>query len=91
MSMTRFTIRDVRQRWPTIEKAVLEEEDEVVITRDGKPLVRMTPYEQPMKKRSRFNPAKHLAKMKKILAGTKLRRTVEERLIESRADRWERR
>lgn len=87
--VTTFTIRDLRQRWPVIEKAV-EQQDEVVITRDGKPVVKLTRYEEPTEKRPRFNPEKHLAKMRKILGGTKLRYSIEERLIESRADRWER-
>jgi antitoxin (DNA-binding transcriptional repressor) of toxin-antitoxin stability system len=87
--MTTFTIRDLRQRWPVIEKAV-EEGDEVVVTRDGKPVVKLTRYEAAAKRRPRFNPKKHLAKMRKILGGTKLRYSIEERLIKSRADRWER-
>jgi antitoxin (DNA-binding transcriptional repressor) of toxin-antitoxin stability system len=88
--MTTLTIRDLRQRWPEAEKA-LETEDEIIITRDGKPVAKLMRYVEPVRKRPRFDPAKHLAKMKKILEGTRLRGTIEERLKESRADRWERR
>jgi prevent-host-death family protein len=87
--MATFTIRDLRQRWPVIEKAVAEAE-EVVITRDGKPVAKLMRYEEPTKKRSRFNPEKHLEKMKRFWGG-KMLRSSDERLAESRKDRWERR
>jgi antitoxin (DNA-binding transcriptional repressor) of toxin-antitoxin stability system len=88
--MTSLTIRDLRQRWPEAEKA-LETEEEILITRDGKPVAKLSRYVEPVQKRRRFDPEKHLAKMRKILAGTKLRGTVQDRLAESRADRFERR
>lgn len=87
--MTTFTIRDLRQRWPEIEKVVAEEE-EVLITRDGKPVAKVTRYEEPAKKRPRFDPEKHLARMKKFWGG-KVLPSSDERLARSRADRFERR
>ena len=83
--MTTFTVRDLRQRWPAVEKAV-EEEDEVVITRDGKPVAKVSRYQEPEKKRRRFDPEKHLAKMRKFWGGKTLP-SFEKRLIESRNDR----
>jgi antitoxin (DNA-binding transcriptional repressor) of toxin-antitoxin stability system len=66
--MISMTIRDIRQRWPEAEKA-LAEEDEIVITRDGKPVAKLIPFMESEDKRPRFNPEKHLQKMKKILGG----------------------
>lgn len=84
--MTTFTIRELRQRWPEIEKAV-GEEDEVLITRDGKPIAKVLRYEEPIEKRSRFNPEKHIAKMKKIVGG-KTFPSIDESLQKSRASRF---
>ncbi|MCC7535209.1 MAG: type II toxin-antitoxin system prevent-host-death family antitoxin [Deltaproteobacteria bacterium] len=39
-----MTVRDVRQRWPVAERA-LAEEGEVIVTRDGKPVARIVPFE----------------------------------------------
>lgn len=83
--MTTLTIRDLRQRWPEAEKA-LETEDEIIITRDGRPVAKLTRYVEPIRKRPRFNPEKHLAKMKKLFGG-KLLPSSDERLARSRADR----
>jgi antitoxin (DNA-binding transcriptional repressor) of toxin-antitoxin stability system len=86
--MTSLTIRDLRQRWPEAEKA-LETEEEILITRDGKPVAKLMRYSEPAQKRQQFDPEKHLKKMKKFW-GTKILPSFEKRLIESRADRWER-
>ena len=56
--MKTITIRDLRQRWPQAE-AALQEEDEILITRDSKPvgkLVRLRP-ENP--RRKRWDPEAH--------------------------------
>lgn len=84
--MTTFTIRDLRQRWPAVEKAV-EEEDAVVITRDGKPVATVTRYEEATHERPRFDPEKHIAKMKRILGG-KTFPSIDESLQKSRASRF---
>ena len=84
--MTRFTIRDLRQRWPEVEKAV-GEEDEVVITRDGKPIAKVMRFEEPTQQRRRFDPEKHIAKMKRILGG-KTFPNIDESLQRSRASRF---
>jgi len=56
--MKRISVRDLRQRWPEAERA-LNIESELVITRDGKPVARLTRYENRSKKRRRFDPIKH--------------------------------
>ena len=56
--MKTISVRDLRQRWPEAERA-LNIESELVITRDGKPVARLTRYENRPKKRRRFDPVKH--------------------------------
>jgi antitoxin (DNA-binding transcriptional repressor) of toxin-antitoxin stability system len=86
--MTSLTIRDLRQRWPEAEKA-LETEDEILITRDGKPVAKLMRYVEPTKKRRRFDPEKRLAELKKFWGG-KILPNSDEQLSRDRADRWER-
>jgi antitoxin (DNA-binding transcriptional repressor) of toxin-antitoxin stability system len=87
--MTTLTISELRRRWPAAEKA-LEEEDEILITRDGKPVAKLVRYTEPKKRRPRFNPEKHFAKMLKIQGG-KLLPSSDALLAADRADKWERR
>ena len=59
LKMKTISVRDLRQKWPEAERA-LKVESEIVITRDRKPVARLTLYEErPKKKRRRFDPAKH--------------------------------
>jgi antitoxin (DNA-binding transcriptional repressor) of toxin-antitoxin stability system len=58
LKMKTISVRDLRQKWPEAERA-LKVESEIVITRDGKPVARLTLYEERPKKRRRFDPAKH--------------------------------
>lgn len=85
--MKTITIRDLRQRWPAAE-AALETEDEILITRDSKPvakLVRITP-EKP--KRKRWNPDEHMRWLKKVW-GNKTMPSSDAAMARARADRWE--
>jgi antitoxin (DNA-binding transcriptional repressor) of toxin-antitoxin stability system len=84
--MTSLTIRDLRQRWPEAEKA-LETEDEILITRDGKPVAKLIRYIEPKKKRRRFDSVKHLAKMKQIMGG-RVFPSIDDALRESRKGRF---
>jgi len=57
--MTRMTVRDVRLHWPKAEKALAEGE-EIVVTRDSKPVARILPFTPPaVKARPRFDPEAH--------------------------------
>ena len=56
--MKRISVRDLRQRWPEAERA-LNIEPELIITRDGKPVARLTRYKNRSKRRRRFDPVKH--------------------------------
>ena len=81
----RITIRDLRQRWPEAE-AALETEEEILITRDSKPvakLVRIAPQER---KRKRWDPEEHKRWMKKVY-GSKVFPSSDDELAKARADR----
>jgi len=45
-----MSVRDVRQRWPEAERA-LRDHDEVIVTRDGKPVARILPPEPAVERR----------------------------------------
>lgn len=53
--MKTITVRDVQQRWPEAEQA-LETEEEIIITRDGKPVARLLPVEPEPVQGKRFDP-----------------------------------
>jgi antitoxin (DNA-binding transcriptional repressor) of toxin-antitoxin stability system len=83
--MKTITIRDLRQRWPEAE-AALQFEEEILITRDAKPvakLVRVSPEEP---RRKRWDPEQHMRWMKKVW-GNKQVRLVDKYLLADRADR----
>ncbi len=53
--MKTMTVRDVRQRWPEAERA-LDVEKEIIITRDGRPVAKLSRIAPKTKKRKRFDP-----------------------------------
>ena len=83
--MKTITIRDLRQRWPEAE-AALKLEDEILITRDSKPVAKLVRLVQPETKRKRWNPEAHAARIKKIL-GNKVFPSIDTELAKARADR----
>jgi antitoxin (DNA-binding transcriptional repressor) of toxin-antitoxin stability system len=83
--MNTITIRDLRQRWPEAE-AALQVEDEILITRDSKPVARLVRFFPPKTKRKRWNPDQHAARIKKIF-GNKVFPSIDQELSEARADR----
>jgi antitoxin (DNA-binding transcriptional repressor) of toxin-antitoxin stability system len=66
--MTTWTIRDLRQRWPAAERALATQE-EIVITRDGRPVAKLVRFPEPPARRPRFDPQGHLARLNKALGG----------------------
>jgi antitoxin (DNA-binding transcriptional repressor) of toxin-antitoxin stability system len=83
--MRTITIRDLRQRWPEAE-AALQAEDEIIVTRDSKPvakLVRVTPAEA---RRVRWTVEEHRRWIKKVF-GKKVFPSSDEPLAAARADR----
>jgi antitoxin (DNA-binding transcriptional repressor) of toxin-antitoxin stability system len=82
--MKTVTIRDLRQRWPETEKA-LQTENEILITRDSKPVAKLVRYTEPTK-RKRFDPVAH-GKWQRKLSRGKLTRWVDEGLLRERNER----
>jgi antitoxin (DNA-binding transcriptional repressor) of toxin-antitoxin stability system len=83
--MKTITIRDLRQRWPEAE-AALQVEDQILITRNSKPvakLVRVAPAEA---KRAPWNPEAHRKWIKKVF-GDQVFPKSDKRLAAARADR----
>jgi len=83
--MKTMTIRDLRQRWPEAE-AALQVEDEIIITRDSKPVAKLVRLKQSEPKRQRWNPEEHRRWIKKVF-GNKVFPSTDERLSAARADR----
>ena len=82
--MKTITIRDLRQRWPEAE-AALQTEDEILITRDSKPVAKLVRVAAEGPKRSRWNPEEHAHWQRKV-SGGKLSRS-DAALAAARADR----
>jgi antitoxin (DNA-binding transcriptional repressor) of toxin-antitoxin stability system len=79
-----ITIRDLRQRWPEAE-AALEVEEEILITRDSKPVAKLVRVLAGATKRPRWNREAH-ARWQKRVSGGKLSSS-DAALAESRSDR----
>jgi antitoxin (DNA-binding transcriptional repressor) of toxin-antitoxin stability system len=84
--MTRMTVRDVRLHWPKAEKALAEGE-EIVVTRDSKPVARILPFIAPKKPaRKRFDPEAHMRWLNRFWKGRSFGPSTDEMLAKDRAD-----
>jgi antitoxin (DNA-binding transcriptional repressor) of toxin-antitoxin stability system len=84
--MTRMTVRDVRLHWPKAEKALADGE-EIVVTRDSKPVARILPFVEPKKApRKRFDGEAHLRWLNKFWKGKSIGPSTDEMLAKDRAD-----
>jgi len=55
-----MTVREIRLKWPSAER-LLARAGEIVVTRDSKPVARITPYrERGAPRKGRFDPSEHL-------------------------------
>jgi antitoxin (DNA-binding transcriptional repressor) of toxin-antitoxin stability system len=79
-----ITIRDLRQRWPEAE-AALEVEEEILITRDSKPVAKLVRVSTKTGQRPRWNPQEH-ARWQERVSGGKVSSS-DAALAESRAER----
>jgi antitoxin (DNA-binding transcriptional repressor) of toxin-antitoxin stability system len=84
--MKRITVRDIRQRWPEAER-LLQAEHELLITRDGIPIARLTQVTASATKRPRFDPAQHRAWQTTVFGPRKTVRWVDRTLERNRTDR----
>jgi len=83
--MKTITIRDLRQRWPEAE-AALQVEDEILITRDSKPVAKLIRVAEATTKRKRWNIQEHKRWIKKVY-GNKVFPSLDAQLAADRADR----
>ena len=83
--MKTITIRDLRQRWPEAE-AALQAEDEIIVTRDSKPVAKLVRVFQAEAKRPRWTPEEHRRWIKKVF-GKLVFPSSDEPLAAARADR----
>jgi antitoxin (DNA-binding transcriptional repressor) of toxin-antitoxin stability system len=67
-----IAIRDLRHRWPEAE-AALQVEDEILITRDSKPVARLMRVVPAGPKRHRWDPQEHARWQKKVSGGKRSR------------------
>ena len=56
--MRTVTIRDLRQRWPEVE-AALQAEDEILITRDSRPVAKLVRVAERVPKQKRWSVEEH--------------------------------
>ena len=85
--MKTITIRDLRQRWPEAE-AALQVEDEILITRDSKPVAKLVRVIQNKRRRKRWDPEEHAKWLKKVWRNRTMPSS-DAALARARADRWE--
>ena len=83
--MKTVTVRDLRQRWPETERA-LQVEQEILITRDSRPVAKLVRLVEPDKPRRRFDAAAHGKWQRKMSRGT-VTRWVDEGLLKERDER----
>ena len=83
--MKTITIRDLRQRWPEAEAALLVEE-EIIITRDSKPVAKLVRVVETNPKRKRWTSQEHRKWIRKVY-GKKVFPSLDEELSIGRSDR----
>jgi antitoxin (DNA-binding transcriptional repressor) of toxin-antitoxin stability system len=86
--MKTMSVRDIRQRWPAAEKA-LATEKEIIITRDGTPVARLSRVPAKEKKRKRFDPEEHRRWRESVFGEGVMLNLVEEFYDKDRGERFE--
>ncbi len=82
--MKTITIRDLRQHWPEAE-AALKVENEILVTRDSKPVAKLVYVSSDEMPRPRWDAGEHARWQRKVAEGRISCSNA--RLAESRADR----
>lgn len=83
--MKTITIRDLRQRWPEAE-AALQVEDEIIVTRDSRPVAKLVRVIQTQRERPQWKLEEHRRWIRKVF-GNRVLPSSDERLAAARADR----
>jgi antitoxin (DNA-binding transcriptional repressor) of toxin-antitoxin stability system len=66
----------------------LQVEDEILITRDSKPVAKLVRVVQNKRRRKRWNPQEHAKWLKKVW-GNRIMPSSDTAMARARADRWE--
>jgi len=85
--MKTMTVRDIRQHWPDAERA-LATEKEIIITRDGEPVAKLTRITTPVKKTKKFDPVEQKRLRESIFGKGVTVNWVSEFCEQDRADRF---
>jgi antitoxin (DNA-binding transcriptional repressor) of toxin-antitoxin stability system len=81
-----MTVRDIRLKWPEAER-LLARAGEIVVTRDAKPVARITPYRQPGAPRPRrFDPTEHRRWLRRFWKNQPRQPSTDELLARDRAE-----
>jgi len=84
--MKSISVRDLRHHWPEAEKALLSER-EIIITRDAKPIAKLTPWKGKRSRTRRFTLAAHQKWQKEVFGAGEELQIVDEALERDRTDR----
>ena len=87
--MGNVTIRDLRQKWPDVEKR-LETEGVLVVTRDGKAVATLTRSARIDREPPQTTTAEAHMKKLRAISGHKPASIVDDALADARADRFSR-
>ena len=82
--MKNVAVRDLRQRWPEVEKA-LAREGELLITRDGKAVARLVRFQEEPARRGRFVAKDHVGWLRSVY-GRRVFGVVDSAVAADRAD-----
>jgi len=81
-----MTVRDIRLKWPAAER-LLARAGEIVVTRDSKPVARITPYrERGTPRGRRFDPTEHLRWLRRFWKGRPRQPSTDELLERDRSE-----
>lgn len=73
-SMSRpLTVRDLRLHWPDAERR-LKQEGELIVTRDGQPVAKLSLYRAEKRAKLRWSKERHLKWLKRVWKGSQIGR-----------------
>jgi antitoxin (DNA-binding transcriptional repressor) of toxin-antitoxin stability system len=85
-SMSRpLTVRDLRLRWPEAERR-LRREREIIVTRDGQPVAKLSAFRAEEAARPRWSAKRHLGWLERTWKGARPGPTTEELLARDRGE-----
>jgi antitoxin (DNA-binding transcriptional repressor) of toxin-antitoxin stability system len=80
-----LTVRDLRLHWPEAERR-LRREREIIVTRDGEPVAKLSAFRAEHAARPRWSPKRHLGWLQKTWKGVRLGPSTGELLARDRGE-----